>query len=302
MGLLRSALATDTMAKAPAITASLARIAQRTAEINAAPRHARGPAAARANADVSVAACLELLQLAAFGCTHDGAALRRFWQAVSFDFVFMLLDPRQRARDILLTLDLFGTSALRDSLGPVARDGSGGSGSAPRAVRDKIILDRISAFLLPPVAAAAITGDDDDDDDEGGSGAGGGSGGGGGGTNSDGRGVGAGARAGARTGAGVGAGAGAGAGLLAPAAVVAATAAAGMSSNPVFSGGVPGRTTPLTPADLRIAVLNLLGTICCTQHGGEAMAKHDHVIGRLVRLMDDELDALYNFQQGHKKW
>ena len=55
-------------------------------------------------------------------------------------------------------------------------------------------------------------------------------------------------------------------------------------------------------AALKIEVLRLLGTFCFTPHGGEVMAKHDKVMGRIVKIMNDELDLLYDYDEGHEKW
>ncbi|KAI9696788.1 MAG: hypothetical protein M1836_005150 [Candelina mexicana] len=53
--------------------------------------------------------------------------------------------------------------------------------------------------------------------------------------------------------------------------------------------------------ELRLEVLGLLGAICLKQHGGKALAKHPLVIGRLVKLMYDELDSLYDYVDGHEE-
>ena len=51
-------------------------------------------------------------------------------------------------------------------------------------------------------------------------------------------------------------------------------------------------------AELRLQVLDLLERMCETNRGGEALAKNPFTIGKLVRLMNDELDALYDYQYG----
>ena len=51
---------------------------------------------------------------------------------------------------------------------------------------------------------------------------------------------------------------------------------------------------------LRLQVLLLMEEICDNKHGGEALAGHKDVIGRLVRVMNDELDALYDYLYGHE--
>lgn len=55
-------------------------------------------------------------------------------------------------------------------------------------------------------------------------------------------------------------------------------------------------------ADLRIDTLELLGIICDTHHGGEAIAKHETIIGRLVRIINDELNSLYDYHDDHELW
>ncbi|KAI9816238.1 MAG: hypothetical protein M1827_001839 [Pycnora praestabilis] len=54
-------------------------------------------------------------------------------------------------------------------------------------------------------------------------------------------------------------------------------------------------------ANVKIEVLGLLGALCLTKHGGEALARHSLVIGRLVRLMSEELDSLYDYRYGHEQ-
>ncbi|MCJ1466481.1 hypothetical protein MMC07_005100 [Pseudocyphellaria aurata] len=53
--------------------------------------------------------------------------------------------------------------------------------------------------------------------------------------------------------------------------------------------------------ELRLQVLSLLEAMCDNKHGGEALATHKDVIGRLVRVMNDELGALYDRQYGHEQ-
>ncbi|KAI9805056.1 MAG: hypothetical protein M1825_000890 [Sarcosagium campestre] len=57
----------------------------------------------------------------------------------------------------------------------------------------------------------------------------------------------------------------------------------------------------LEVAEMRLEVLRLLGTISISPHGGEVMAGYSFVIGRLVRVMHDELDALYDCTDGHEQ-
>lgn len=53
-------------------------------------------------------------------------------------------------------------------------------------------------------------------------------------------------------------------------------------------------------AELRLHILQLMEAMCDVKHGGEALATHKDVIGRLVRVMNDELDALYDYHYGHE--
>ncbi|KAI9668950.1 MAG: hypothetical protein M1817_005173 [Caeruleum heppii] len=54
-------------------------------------------------------------------------------------------------------------------------------------------------------------------------------------------------------------------------------------------------------AKLRLDVLGLLSVICRNEHGGEVMASHPSVVGRLVHVIHDELDTLYDYRHGHEK-
>lgn len=51
--------------------------------------------------------------------------------------------------------------------------------------------------------------------------------------------------------------------------------------------------------ELRLQVLELMQKMCETKHGGEALAVDPYAVGRLVRVMHDELDALYDYAYGH---
>lgn len=53
-------------------------------------------------------------------------------------------------------------------------------------------------------------------------------------------------------------------------------------------------------AEMRLEVLGLMEKICDNKHGGEAMARNPFAIGRLVRVMNDELHALYQYKYGHE--
>lgn len=53
-------------------------------------------------------------------------------------------------------------------------------------------------------------------------------------------------------------------------------------------------------ADLRLSVLSLMREMCDNRHSSEALASSQHAIGRLVWVMNDELDALYDYKYGHE--
>ncbi|KAL8889713.1 MAG: hypothetical protein Q9215_003067 [Flavoplaca cf. flavocitrina] len=53
-------------------------------------------------------------------------------------------------------------------------------------------------------------------------------------------------------------------------------------------------------ADLRLNVLDLMGDMCDNKHSSLALASSPHAIGRLVWIMNDELDALYDYKAGHE--
>ncbi|KAI4139348.1 MAG: hypothetical protein L6R39_006332 [Caloplaca ligustica] len=54
-------------------------------------------------------------------------------------------------------------------------------------------------------------------------------------------------------------------------------------------------------AGLRLNVLSLLEEMCMNKHSSLALASSQHVIGRLVWVMNDELDALYDREYGHEE-
>ncbi|KAL8853872.1 MAG: hypothetical protein Q9221_001343 [Calogaya cf. arnoldii] len=53
-------------------------------------------------------------------------------------------------------------------------------------------------------------------------------------------------------------------------------------------------------ADLRLSVLSLMGEMCDNKHSSQALASSQHAVGRLVWVMNDELDALYDYKYGHE--
>jgi hypothetical protein len=54
-------------------------------------------------------------------------------------------------------------------------------------------------------------------------------------------------------------------------------------------------------AGLRLQILRTLEAFCQTVWGGAAVAMHPNAIGRLVKLMSNELDALYDYRSSHKQ-
>ncbi|KAL8721696.1 MAG: hypothetical protein Q9181_007653 [Wetmoreana brouardii] len=53
-------------------------------------------------------------------------------------------------------------------------------------------------------------------------------------------------------------------------------------------------------AELRLNVLSLMEEMCENRHSSHALASSQHAIGRLVWVMNDELDALYDRHCGHE--
>ncbi|KAL8782948.1 MAG: hypothetical protein Q9213_005004 [Squamulea squamosa] len=53
-------------------------------------------------------------------------------------------------------------------------------------------------------------------------------------------------------------------------------------------------------AELRLSVLSLMELMCDDKHSSHALASSQHAIGRLVWVMNDELDALYDYRYGHE--
>ena len=53
-------------------------------------------------------------------------------------------------------------------------------------------------------------------------------------------------------------------------------------------------------AQMRFEAIGLIEKICDNRYGGEALARNPYAIGRIVRVMNDELNALYNYKTGHE--
>ena len=53
-------------------------------------------------------------------------------------------------------------------------------------------------------------------------------------------------------------------------------------------------------AELRLEILGLLDAACQRTHSAEALARHRLVVGRLVRVVNDELDRAYDYRYGHE--
>lgn len=53
-------------------------------------------------------------------------------------------------------------------------------------------------------------------------------------------------------------------------------------------------------SELRLDVLGLMGSMCSNDHSSRVLASSPHAIGRLVWLMNDELNALYYYRNGHE--
>lgn len=71
-------------------------------------------------------------------------------------------------------------------------------------------------------------------------------------------------------------------------------------SSPTVPAGVEKYPSSVI-SDLRFQILRTLYTFCQSTWAAEAIAVHRLAIGRLVRLMSDELDAMYDYRSGHKQ-
>lgn len=54
-------------------------------------------------------------------------------------------------------------------------------------------------------------------------------------------------------------------------------------------------------ADLRLSALSLFEKMCETAHGSTALAKNTQVFVRLIRFMNEELEALYDYKPAHEE-
>lgn len=59
--------------------------------------------------------------------------------------------------------------------------------------------------------------------------------------------------------------------------------------------------SPAVISALRLQLLKVLYAFCQTPWGGEVIAIHQNVVGKLVKLMSNELDTLYDHRSGHKQ-
>lgn len=66
----------------------------------------------------------------------------------------------------------------------------------------------------------------------------------------------------------------------------------------------PPLSTPRYPAhtlsSLRLSVLSVLSSLSKTAHGLQALAIHPSAIARLIKILHDEMDALYDHRYGHE--
>lgn len=98
--------------------------------------------------NIDTVEAMSLLYACALACTaasEDLASgfehpIRTFWKLISLDFVFILLSPKQRFRDIVNMLDLLALSSLHESLGPIPDD-------KDSSLVARTIIERVSAKL-----------------------------------------------------------------------------------------------------------------------------------------------------------
>ena len=66
-------------------------------------------------------------------------------------------------------------------------------------------------------------------------------------------------------------------------------------NEPGIKDSTPHSYTPISLYNLRIQVLHVLGALCVHKYGGCSLSRHSHAIGRLVRFLHDQIDALYDY-------
>ena len=66
-------------------------------------------------------------------------------------------------------------------------------------------------------------------------------------------------------------------------------------NEPEIGDSTPHSYTPISLCNLRIQVLHVLGALCVHTHGGRSLSRHPHAIGRLVRFLHDQINALYDY-------
>lgn len=71
-------------------------------------------------------------------------------------------------------------------------------------------------------------------------------------------------------------------------------------SSPSAPEGIS-KHNPSVISNLRLQILRTFNSFCQTAWGTEALALHKFAIGRLVKLMSDELDALYDHRSSHQQ-
>ena len=66
-------------------------------------------------------------------------------------------------------------------------------------------------------------------------------------------------------------------------------------NGPEIKDSTPHSYTSISLCNLRIQVLHVLGALCVHTHGGRSLSRHLHAIGRLVRFLHNQIDALYDY-------
>ena len=111
------------------------------------PRFQRAPMS-EMNDKVDVTVCISLLHLVALSCAQHDVDIQRFWRLVRYDLILMMLRPPQPLDQILIIIDLLGTSILSSTLGSIR----GNDGEAQRETEEHV-LERLSALLVETLRA-----------------------------------------------------------------------------------------------------------------------------------------------------
>lgn len=153
VSIIRFILNLDFTGIAPLLVEDLVDVLQGTAYVNGIPRFTSSPVShlsfgqvkqtprKELSLQVNGTEALELLYLLASGCSHDEHVLRRFWSAVRYDFILIMLNPYQPIKDIIIVLNLLSCSILPTTFGPILKT------ETEQIANEKYLIDRAANLL-----------------------------------------------------------------------------------------------------------------------------------------------------------